>query len=134
MKPLLVLAAALAAAPILEAQAPRPAPAPAPNPAPLNPVGNFSFQVLLPDGSAIGGQFTIKGEPNRWEGTISSDVAPEAPISGIAVEGQALMFSIVAPDGTSLPLRLTFAGDDFSGQLNFQGATLAIAGKRVRPQ
>ncbi len=124
MKAVLLAAVAVLAVPALAAQAPAPA---------MNPVGNYQFQVLLPDGSAVGGQFAIKGEKDKWEGTISSDVAPEAPISGISVEGQVLMFSLIMPDGTSLPLRLSFTGDDFSGQLNFQGAALAIAGKRVKP-
>lgn len=123
-----VLLATLLAVPALTAQAP------APQGPPIDPVGSFQFQVLLPDGNAIGGQFTIKGEKDKWQGTITSDVAPEAPISGIAVAGQVLSFSLVAPDGTALPLQLTFSGDDFSGQLSFQGAALMITGKRVRAQ
>lgn len=126
MKTLLLATAALLAVPALSAQAPAPAPTP------LNPVGNFSFQVALPDGSAVGGQFTIKGQKDAWEGTISSDVAPEAPISAISVQGQVLSFTIMAPDGTALPLRLSFTGDDFTGQLDFGGAVLMIAGKRVK--
>jgi hypothetical protein len=126
MKAAIFTALAILAVPALAAQTPAPAPA-------MNPVGNYQFQVLLPDGSAVGGSFAIKGEQDKWEGTITSDVAPEAPISGVAVEGQVLMFSITGPDGSALPLRLSFTGDDFSGQLNFQGTTLAIAGKRVKP-
>ena len=123
MKSILFATIALLAVPALAAQAPAPAP--------LDPVGNYQFQVLLPDGNAIGGQFAIKGEPGKWEGTITSDVAPAAPISGIAVEGQVLLFNINAPDGSTLPLRLTFTGQDFSGQLNFQGMDMMVAGKRV---
>ena len=123
MKSILFATIALLAVPALAAQAPAPAP--------LDPVGNYQFQVLLPDGNAIGGQFAIKGEPGKWEGTISSDVAPAAPLSGIAVEGQVLLFNINAPDGSTLPLRLTFTGQDFSGQLNFQGMDMMVAGKRV---
>jgi hypothetical protein len=126
MKDILLAAVAVLAVPALAAQSPAPGPA-------MDPVGNYQFQVLLPDGSAVGGQFAIKGEKDKWEGTISSDVAPEAPISAISVEGQVLMFSLIMPDGTTLPLRLAFTGDDFSGQLSFQGAALAIAGKRVKP-
>lgn len=126
MKALLFAAAAVLAVPALSAQAAAPAP--------MDPVGNYSFQVMLPDGNAIGGRFAIKGEKDKWEGTISSDVAPEAPISSIRVEGQVLGFLIPAPDGTALPLRLTFTGDDFSGELSFQGMTLIISGKRQRPQ
>lgn len=121
MKSILLAAIALLSVPALAAQAP----------APLDPVGNYQFQVLLPDGNAIGGQFTIKGEPGRWEGTITSDVAPTAPISAIGVEGQVLMFSIPVPDGSTVPLRLTFAGNDFSGQLSFQGMDMVVSGKRV---
>lgn len=123
MKSILIATIALLAVPALAAQAPAAAP--------LDPVGNYQFQVLLPDGNAIGGQFAIKGEPGKWEGTITSDVAPAAPISGIAVEGQVLMFTINAPDGSALPLRLTFTGHDFAGQLSFQGVDMMIAGKRV---
>lgn len=123
MKSILFAAVALVAVPALSAQAPAAAP--------LNPVGNYQFQVLLPDGNAIGGQFMIKGEAGKWEGTITSDVAPTAPISGIGVEGQVLMFTINAPDGAALPLRLTFTGNDFSGQLSFQGMDMVVAGKRV---
>lgn len=121
MKSILLAAIALLSVPALAAQAP----------APLDPVGNYQFQVLLPDGNAIGGQFTIKGEPGRWEGTITSDVAPTAPISAIGVEGQVLMFSIPVPDGSTVPLRLTFAGNDFSGQLSFQGMDMVVSGKRM---
>ncbi len=123
MKSILLATIALLAVPGLAAQAQAAAP--------LNPVGNYQFQVLLPDGNAIGGQFMIKGEPGKWEGTITSDVAPTTPISGIGVEGQVLMFTINAPDGSALPLRLTFTGHDFSGQLNFQGMDMVVAGKRV---
>lgn len=126
MKALLFVAAAVLAAPALSAQAAAPTP--------MDPVGTYSYQVMLPDGNAIGGRFAIKGEKDKWEGTISSDIAPEAPISGIRVDGQVLMFSIVAPDGTALPLRLTFTGDDFSGELNFQGMALILSGKRQRAQ
>ncbi len=125
MKRLMLAAIALCAAPALSAQAPAAKP--------LDPVGNYGYQVLLPDGTAIGGQFSIKGAKDAWEGVITSDLAPEAPISGITVDGQVLMFTITAPDGTSLPLRLSFTGDDFSGQLSFQGAAMAIAGKRIKP-
>lgn len=123
MKSTLFATLALLAVPALAAQAPAPAP--------IDPVGNYQFQVMLPDGNAIGGQFSIKGEPGKWEGTITSDVAPAAPLSGIGVEGQVLTFSISAPDGSALPLRLTFTGNDFSGELNFQGMAMMIAGKRV---
>jgi hypothetical protein len=126
MKTLLFAAMALAAAPTLAAQAPAPKP--------LDPVGNFGFQVMLPDGSAIGGRFMIKGQKDAWEGTITSDVAPEAPISAVAVDGQVLTLTITGPDGTALPLRLTFTGDDFSGQLSFQGTPMVIAGKRIKPE
>lgn len=126
MKSILIATIALLAVPALAAQAPAPAP--------LDPVGNYQFQVLLPDGNAIGGQFAIKGEPGKWEGTITSDVAPAAPISGIGVEGQVLMFTIPVPDGSTLPLRLTFTGNDFSGELNYQGMAMMIAGKRVVAQ
>lgn len=125
-----LLFTALLAVPGLAAQTPAPAPAGPP----IDPVGSYQFQVLLPDGNAIGGQFKIQGEKDKWQGTISSDVAPEAPISAIGVNGQVLSFTIVAPDGTALPLQLTFTGDDFSGQLSFQGAALMITGKRVRTQ
>ncbi|MFN2315144.1 MAG: hypothetical protein ABR551_08615 [Gemmatimonadales bacterium] len=123
MKSMLIATIALLAVPALAAQAPASTP--------LNPVGNYQFQVMLPDGNAIGGQFSIKGAPGKWEGTITSDVAPAAPIAGVAVEGQVLMFTINAPDGSALPLRLTFTGHDFSGQLSFQGMDMVVAGKRV---
>lgn len=123
MKHLLLASLALLAVPAASAQTP--------SPAPLDPVGNYQFQVMLPDGNAIGGRFTIKGERGKWEGTIVSDVAPEQPVSGIGVEGQVLTLTINAPDGSAIPLRLTFSGNDFSGQLNFQGMAMMIAGKRV---
>lgn len=126
MKALLFAAAVVLAAPTLSAQT-------APQ-TPMDPVGSYNFQVMLPDGNAIGGRFAIRGEKDKWEGTITSDVAPETPISSIRVDGQVLAFSIVAPDGTALPLRLTFTGDDFSGELSFQGTTLIISGKRQRAQ
>lgn len=127
MKTLLFAAVALLGAPVLSAQAPAPAPKP------LDPVGNFGFQIMLPDGNAMGGQFVIKGQKDAWEGTLSSDAAPEAPLSGIRVEGQILSFNITGPDGTAIPLRLTFTGDDFAGQLDFGGTVIMVAGKRVKP-
>ena len=127
MKPLLFAAIALIGAPVLSAQTPAPAPKP------LDPVGNFGFQVMLPDGNAMGGQFMIKGAKDAWEGTITSEAAPEAPLNGVKVEGQVLMFSITGPDGSGIPLRLSFTGDDFSGQLDFGGTVLMIAGKRIKP-
>ncbi len=121
MKSILFATIAVLAVPALAAQAP----------APLDPVGSYQFQVMLPDGNAIGGHFAIRGEPGKWEGTITSDVAPATPISGIGVQGQVLTFTINAPDGSALPLRLTFTGNEFAGQLNFQGMDMVIAGRRV---
>lgn len=121
-----LLVVALLAAPALMAQTP------APQAPPLDPVGNFQFQVLLPDGNVMGGRFSITGEKDKWQGTLASDAAPEVPMSGIGVSGQILSFSIVGPDGSALPLQLTFSGDDFSGQINFQGIVLMVSGKRVR--
>lgn len=126
MKRNLLAVLALLAVPGLSAQAPAPAPAP------LNPVGSYTFQVALPDGSAVAGQFVIKGAKDAWEGTLTSEVAPAAPISAISVEGQVLKFTLTGPDGTALPLRLAFTGDDFTGSLNFGGALLNISGKRVK--
>lgn len=133
MKTLLLATAALLAVPVVAAQTPAPTRAPAPAPKPMDPVGNYGFQVMLPDGDAIGGQFMIKGAKDAWEGTITSDAAPEAPLTGVKVEGQVLMFNITGPDGSGIPLRLTFTGDDFSGQLDFGGTILMIAGKRIKP-
>ena len=81
----------------------------------------------------MGGQFMIKGAKDAWEGSITSEAAPEAPITGVKVEGQVLSFNITGPDGSGIPLRLTFTGDDFSGQLDFGGTILMIAGKRIKP-
>jgi len=127
MKPALLAVVALLAAPGLSAQAPNPAPA-----TPLNPVGNYSFQVALPDGTAIAGTFVIKGQKDAWEGTISGDAMPEAPITAIGVEGQILKFTVTTPDGVAVPLRLTFTGDNFTGNLNVGGAALVVSGKRVK--
>lgn len=117
---------ALMAAPALAAQAPTPATAP------VDPVGRFQFEVKLPDGTALGGQITIKGQPGAYEGTITSDIAPEAPIKDIAVEGRVLSFTVRPPDGTAVPVRLTFTGDEFSGGFDFSGMSIPVTGKRVR--
>ena len=115
---------ALMMAPALAVQAP-------PSP-PLDPVGNYQVEITVPDLGAIGARLMIKGSQGAWEGTMTSDLAPETPIRNIVVDGQVLRFTVTAPDGATVPVRLTFKGDEFTGSVSLGGMEIPVTGKRIR--
>lgn len=104
----------------------------APAPAPVDPIGQFQFEVKLPDGTAVSGRIIIRGQPGALQGSVTSDFAPEAPLADIAVGGQVLRFTVRPPDGTTVPVRLTFTGDEFTGTIEFGGVSVPVTGKRVK--
>ena len=117
------------AAPRIMAQAPAPTNASLP----LDPVGRYSFEVQLPDGSVAPGSVEIKGDKGIWTGTITSATTPPTPMDKIRVEGNTLHFQITAPNGQAFPMAFTFTGDRFTGQITFGGITIPVTGKREVP-
>lgn len=108
-------------------------PPPANASAPLDPVGRYTFEVQLPDGSTVPGSVEIKGDKGNWTGTITGSATPPTPMDKIRVEGNTLHFQITAPNGQAFPMAFTFTGNQFTGQVSFGGVTIPVNGKREAP-
>lgn len=123
---LLVLAAACA-----PAAAPPPEPAPAPAPmaaAALNPVGTFEFTTSV-DGNPMTGTIEITGQPGAYTGVVRTSATPDLPITGVSVQGDQMTVTS-SVNGETLTMRLTFAGNDFTGGWTVAGDSGDLAGRR----
>ena len=111
---------------------PPPTPASRVVPAPvLDPVGDFDFATVTPDGTTVQGIITIRGTTGAYTGSIDAGAQGAFPIKSVAVSGQIVTINAEHPQGP-LDLRLTFVADDFKGswQLGTDGGELT--GKRKR--
>jgi hypothetical protein len=128
LAPLALLLAACASSP-----SPAPAPAPvvivAPKPAPLDPAGSYEFTTVV-DGQTVTGTMDIAGTPGAYTGKILTNLFPEIPIVGAAVEGNAINVRASMPDG-ELAIHMVFeAGPDFKGNWALGGDTGDFNGKK----
>jgi hypothetical protein len=105
---------------------PRVAPAPV-----LNPVGDFEFATVTPDGTTVQGLITIRGTAGAYTGSVDAGAQGAFPIKSVVVSGQTVTINAEHPQGP-LDIRLTFVADDFTGawQLGTDGGELT--GKRKR--
>lgn len=105
---------------------PRVAPAPV-----LDPVGDFEFATMTPDGTTVNGAISIRGTAGAYTGSIDAGAQGNFPIKSVVVSGQTVTINAEHPQGP-LDLRLTFVADSFTGswQLGTDGGELT--GKRRR--
>jgi hypothetical protein len=95
----------------------------------LNPVGDFEFSTMTPDGTQIRGVITIRGTPGNYTGSIDATPVGVFPVKGATVAGQTLTIASQHPEGP-LELRLTFVGDAFTGSWHLGDQSGELAGKR----
>jgi hypothetical protein len=122
---LLAAACAPAAAPPAE---PAPAAAAPAMRAALNPVGTFEFTTSV-NGNPMQGTIEITGQPGAYSGVVRTSATPDLPITAVAVEGDQLTVTS-SVNGEALVMRLTFAGNDFTGGWTVAGDSGEIAGRR----
>jgi hypothetical protein len=96
----------------------------------VNPVGEFEYSTLTPDGP-LTGTITIRGTPGNYTGSIDGGAMGVFPIKGVTVSGQAMTIASEHPEGP-LEVRMTFAGDEFTGSWHLGPQSGEIAGKRKR--
>lgn len=97
----------------------------------LDPVGEFEYSSMTPDGTPISGVITIRGTPGSYTGSIDAGAMGTFPIKGVTVTGQMMSIASEHPEGP-LDVRLTFIGDAFTGSWHLGAETGEIAGKRKR--
>jgi hypothetical protein len=98
----------------------------------LNPVGEFEFSTMTPDGTPIRGTISISGTPGAYTGSIdTADHRGIFPIKAVVVSGQTMTINAEHPEGP-LDVRLTFVADDFTGSWQLGTDTGEMAGKRKR--
>lgn len=98
----------------------------------LNPVGEFEFSTMTPDGTPIRGTISISGTPGAYTGSIdTADHRGIFPIKAVVVSGQTMTINAEHPEGP-LDARLTFVADDFTGSWQLGTDTGEMAGKRKR--
>ena len=97
----------------------------------LNPVGEFEFSTMTPDGTPIRGTISISGTPGAYTGSIDAADQGIFPIKGVAVSGQTVTINAEHPQGP-LDVRLAFVADDFTGSWQLGTDTGEMAGKRKR--
>ena len=95
----------------------------------LNPVGDFEFSTMTPDGTPIRGTIFISGTPGAYTGAIDAAEQGKFPIKNVVVAGQTVTINAEHPQGP-LDVRLTFVADDFTGSWQLGTDTGEIAGKR----
>lgn len=123
---LVLLAACAANDPALES-APEPTTTVAAAPA-LNPVGVFEFTTSV-DGNPMTGTIEITGGPGAYGGVIRTSATPDLPIMGVTVEGDEMTI-LSSVNGETLTMRLTFAGNDFTGGWTVADDSGDMAGRR----
>ena len=134
MRALILILLAACASSSREAVPASPPPLPEPRVAPapvLDPVGDFEFSTMTPDGTTVPGVISIRGTAGAYTGSIDAGAQGVFPIKSVVVSGQIVTINAEHPNGP-LDLRLTFVADDFTGtwQLGTDGGELT--GKRKR--
>lgn len=99
-------------------------------PQPLDPMGAWDFVADF-EGQEIPGSFEITGAPGAYEGTVHTDIGPDAPISSVVINGQTMTVIAETPDGPAT-LEVTVEGDSFGGTWALGAAGGAIRGTRRR--
>jgi hypothetical protein len=129
----------LSAALVLLAAACAPAAAPSADPAlapvttvaaapALNPLGTFEFTTSV-NGNPMTGTIEVTGGPGAYGGVVRTSATPDLPITGVVVEGDEMTVTS-SVDGETLTMRLTFAGNDFTGGWTVAGDSGDLAGRR----
>lgn len=96
----------------------------------VDPVGEFQYSTMTPDGP-VSGVMTIRGTPGHYTGSIDAGTLGVFPVKGVTVSGQAMTIASEHPEGP-LELRLTFVGDEFTGSWHLGTESGEIAGRRER--
>jgi hypothetical protein len=96
----------------------------------VDPVGEFEYSTMTPDGP-LTGAITIRGTPGNYTGTIDGGIMGMFPVKGVTVSGQTMTIASEHPEGP-LEVRLTFVGDEFTGSWHLGTESGEIAGKRKR--
>lgn len=94
----------------------------------VNPVGEFEYSTMTPDGP-LTGTITIRGTPGNYTGTIDGGAMGVFPVKGVTVSGQVMTIASEHPEGP-IEVRLTFVGDAFTGSWHLGTESGEIAGKR----
>lgn len=97
----------------------------------LNPVGDFEYSTMTPDGTPVSGIISISGTPGGYTGSVDAGALGTFPIKTVVVTGQTMTINAEHPQGP-LDLRLTFGADDFTGSWQLGTDTGEIVGKRKR--
>lgn len=97
----------------------------------LNPVGDFEFSTMTPDGTPVNGTISIKGSPGAYTGSVDAAAQGIFPIKTVVVSGQTLTINAEHPQGP-IDLRLTFVADDFTGSWQLGTDTGEMTGRRKR--
>jgi hypothetical protein len=97
----------------------------------LNPVGDFEFSTMTPDGTPVRGIISITGSPGAYTGSIDAADQGRFPIKDVVVSGQTVTINAEHPQG-ALDVRLTFVADDFTGSWQLGTDTGEMTGKRKR--
>ena len=100
-------------------------------PAAVDPVGEFEYSTMTPDGTPLSGVMTIRGTPGNYTGNIDAGAMGVFPVRGVTVSGQSMTIASQHPEGP-LEVRLTFVGDEFTGSWHLGTQTGEMAGKRKR--
>ena len=96
----------------------------------VNPVGEFEYSTMTPDGP-LTGTITVRGTPGNYTGTIDGGTMGVFPVKGVTVSGQTMTIASEHPGGP-LEVRLTFVGDEFTGSWHLGAQSGEVAGKRKR--
>jgi hypothetical protein len=97
----------------------------------LNPVGDFEYATMTPDGTPVTGIVSISGTPGAYTGSVDAGALGNFPIKNVVVTGQTMTVNAEHPQGP-LDLRLAFVADAFTGSWQLGTDTGEIVGKRKR--
>lgn len=96
----------------------------------VNPVGEFEFSTMTPEGIAVKGVMTIRGTPGSYTGSINAGPQGTFPVKGVTVDGQTMTIASDHPEGGPMELRLTFVGNEFTGAWHVGGQSGEVTGRR----
>lgn len=104
----------------------------------LDPVGDFDISVVTSEGETIVGEFSIRGLPGSYSGSMKLGMETAA-ISDVRISGTRMSFTTEGPpylqrSGIAVWLqrdfvhfRLRFSGQNFRGEVRTSGGTPATA-------
>ena len=96
---------------------------------PLDPVGTYEFTTTY-EGMPVSGTLFITGEPGRYGGRIVTDIAPEIPLTAVAVKDNTLELKGSLPDGDII-LQLLMEGMNFKGSYSIGPFSADVTGKKL---